>query len=351
MAGEVKELATRVCPCCNERSYRPKPLFDNVIECGSRCGMIYADTDKTQADYDAYYSQKGRYTDEWGGWNARRYVDQAERIENLGVPKSAIILDVGCGTGGLVWALYTSGFYNAYGIDPAAEESEDPDSRIDRGSWQDVTKGHDLLILSHVLEHVLDVKGLLHHLSKRTKHLYIEVPDARRYHVSETSPYQQFNEEHINHWDMCLLLQTLERSGFTVRACGESTCDPNSFPVIWVYAEAKQPPLADAIRLYCDKSAAMMASVEKQIAAIDSEVICWGIGALARRLEPLLVGKIYYSVDTRGCDPFCGKPVFRPNDDCNGDIPILVTTILHKDSVLKQIAKMGLKNPVITLGG
>lgn len=361
MASEVKDWSTRYCPCCDEKSYKPKPLFDNVISCNARCGMIYADTAKTQAEYDAYYSQPGRYTTEWSAWNYWRYVETADRFETLGIRPDAIILDVGCGAGGLVDVLYRMGFYNANGIDPAAPDSEDPDNRIRCGSLQDVTPGHDVVILSHVLEHVCDVKGLLSNLREQTKHLYVEVPDARRYHVDEVSPYQQFNEEHINHWDMGLLIQTLSNNGFSVRACGESTCDPNKFPVIWAYAEANQSQLSDAVALYCDKSAGIMATLEKQIAAIQCEVICWGIGALARRLEPLLVGKVAWAVDANPRDKFAGEQIVPPSEVgpfCEYQLndrpyplrPIFVTTILHRDSVLKQIAEMGLKNPVIKLG-
>lgn len=339
----ASQVSKRRCPCCNVKPPRTvRTIFEDVVRCCD-CGMVYANTAKTQADYDSYYSQPGRYTAEWSAWNYRRYVNQAERILRLGVNRDASVVDIGCGAGGLVTALLREGYTNVIGVDPAATPSTYFYSELPPGHY-------DLAILSHVLEHVLDVDALLERLARCAKSIYVEVPDARRYHLDEVSPYQQFNEEHINHFSMTHLLQLLSRHNFTVRACGESSCDPNKFPVVWAHAEFFTTESSGMVDLYCDKSASIMATLEKQISVIECPVICWGIGALARRLEPLLSGKVVGATDARSGGKFCDKPVLPASVEWPSSIPILVTTILHKDSVMKQIAELGLKNPVITLG-
>ncbi len=222
-----------------------------------------------------------------------------------------------------------------------------------RISLWDLSGIRDLAILSHVLEHICDVQGAVSHLAKVSKAVYVEVPDASRYRITETSPYQQFNEEHINHFDLARLTRLLVGHGFMPRAMGQSTCDPAEFPVCWVYATQGEPSLADAVRGYCDQSARLMADIEEKIKSIKGPVICWGIGALARRLEKRVRELCSMSVDDNSTpnDLFCGTQTQRPEVLRVMDVrwPILVTTILHRDSVLKQIAAMGLKNEVITL--
>lgn len=63
----------------------------------------------------------------------------------------------------------------------------------------------DVIILTHVLEHILNVKKLiikLYDLLNENGIIYIECPDKSKYHVNVHAPFQEFNTEHINYFSL-----------------------------------------------------------------------------------------------------------------------------------------------------
>ena len=77
----------------------------------------------------------------------------------------------------------------------------------------------DLVVLSHVLEHVADLGGAASALSRLVAPdgmVYVEVPDAAHYCDHLVAPFHDFNTEHINHFSLTLLDALLVRHGFTV---------------------------------------------------------------------------------------------------------------------------------------
>jgi SAM-dependent methyltransferase len=322
--------------------------------------MVFLNTHRTQAETDKMYAGT-KYTSDFEVWNSERYVEQAERITSLydnGVYDSGNVLDVGCATGGLMKELVKRHFL-VTGIDPSEECVAIADNPTIHGSLfnapLDRLNVFDIVVLSHVLEHVVDTHTALQICLKRCRAIYVEVPDASRYWRDEISPYQQFNPEHINHFDLSHLKMLFDRVGgcynLTMTASGQSTCDPHAFPTCWAFFE-KLPTLRDSIGKYADRCDSLWYSIEKQIRAIKGPVICWGIGALARRLEPLLADKTGLAVDRLTTDDmrWAGGKVYRPDVVSLTATPILVTTILHEASVLADIKRLGLKNEVITLG-
>ncbi len=332
-----------------------------VVSC-NKCGMVFADTAKKQSEYDLYYAEQSKYVKGFDSWNTERYLAAATRIADLSaqtLPIDAHILDIGCATGGLLEQLQFCGFTNLKGADPSKECVEIaskrlPDVKIKNRSLFELSGMYSFVILSHVLEHVRDVQGAMRKLTEIAQNVWVEVPDAARYWENEVSPFQQFNAEHISHFSLPHLRHLFERHGFELRACGEYECEPCRFPALWAYFGRKRT-MQDAIRAYCDKSESLMHGMEQTIRAIDGPVICWGIGALAKKLEPLLtmaVLPIDSNPSIHGGNRFCDHLLMSPSAiGPDNDRPILITTVLHKDSVLRQIKELGITNRVITLGG
>lgn len=82
----------------------------------------------------------------------------AIRLAGLPRGRSTSILEVGCGSGMLVYALSLAGLRNTIGIDPFAPEDRtfSTGASIRKLSLADVTGAFDLVMMHHSLEHVAD---------------------------------------------------------------------------------------------------------------------------------------------------------------------------------------------------
>lgn len=220
-----KLVASRVCPLCGNDSvevlfFQNLVLPENlplgtkqVIVCCDQCGFVYADIDSSQDRYDLFYAQFSKYADPhtyMGGGVAadiKRLQQTAIYLAHVLPDKSNRIIDIGCANGVLLGALQQLGYTQLYGVDPsdACIQNVIKQYGIDAyvGSLTRFPPNldqFDLVILSHVLEHVKDVQPALHQIRALLAdlgYLYIEVPDASRYVDFMFSPFQDFNLEHI----------------------------------------------------------------------------------------------------------------------------------------------------------
>lgn len=220
----------RHCPICNCENVKilhsqnflvpenyPLPKSYDVV-CCDQCGFVFADTIATQDVYDFFYTRWSKYEDSQtatgGGesvYDAMRLRETALQIDQLFSDKSISILDVGCGNGGLLDELKKLGYSNLSGLDPSSicvQNIRNKHIEAFEGSifnmniLQDRT--FDLVILSHVLEHICNLRIAKNNLSsivKKEGYLYIETPDASRYKDYFILPYYYFDTEHINHYD------------------------------------------------------------------------------------------------------------------------------------------------------
>jgi len=190
----------------------------DVVICGD-CGFAYADNLPDQSALDKYYSASYTSSEE-----ATRYHNSAKNIFRF-LKKGDRILDIGCGTGHLLNLVRANGYDNVYGLDPAdiachtAKEKYGLD--VIQGSlFDDLDLGmFDFIILSHVLEHIVDLPYFILQLNKylnKGGRVYIEVPDAHNFLLSvEPNPslgwkyekdlFAHFAPEHINFFSVISL--------------------------------------------------------------------------------------------------------------------------------------------------
>ena len=237
MSSGTKKVI-RLCPIClhdeaevlhHQKFATPDgyPLPDrfDVVAC-TACGMIYADTSATQADYSRYYAELSNYESPGGSgatpaWDLARLGAAAkamrQAVERAGLAvANARVCDIGCANGGLLQALHGEGFRHLTGVDPSAQcvantmaagfeavvgDLSNVEARLHAPAF-------DVVVLTAVLEHVMDAGGAVAALSRlcnSTGMVFLEVPDAAAYEHFLHAPFQDFNTEHINHFSRASL--------------------------------------------------------------------------------------------------------------------------------------------------
>ena len=147
------------------------------VVCCSRCGFVFCDTPSCQDDYDGFYEKyfySSAYLDRELPAEETRYVVQtSDNLMPYLTDKAAHVFDIGCGTGQLLKRLQASGYENLYGVDPSAScvdalnRCAGIQSRvgsISRMPYDGVRA--DYIILSHIIEHVVDLPGALGDIDK-----------------------------------------------------------------------------------------------------------------------------------------------------------------------------------------
>jgi SAM-dependent methyltransferase len=360
---------TRLCPLCGgscrQPIYRYTTTFagEQAIYACLRDTMVYASNDAA-ADYRdrSQYARLGATGSGVGGDHARLH-STAQIIESLNIPKQASILDIGAAQGGLLDCLRELGYTNIAGIDQSILCVEAIRKRGHTAySEGDIFGKFDLVILSHVLEHVDDVRGLLatvlNHLAP-TGGLYIEVPDVESYGAAG-DPFLDFNSEHVNHFSRYTLELALSQSGLAVtRPPWQATArkvllaNGHSYGVLW--ALAARPEAIQHTMGFVTFSEAKMASLNSHLVrklANEREVILWGAGEfLAHILQLPVFGTLAIAqvVDSYVEDRLAnGLLVMKPSEIFS-DCPIVISALVAAPAIKKQIEAMGLTNRIIEL--
>lgn len=363
----------------------PLPREYDVVACRA-CGFVFAATPADQADYDAYYTRFSKYEDAAvasgtgaGAWEAERFARTADTVLDFVPDPEARILDVGCAGGGFLAALQARGRRRLAGMDHAARCVEAVRARGLEGCVGGVVSPppeaaafagrFDAVTMLHVLEHVLDVNRALAHAASWLVDggaLYVEVPDAARYHEYDIVPFYFFDCEHINHFS-CRSLANLGRAhGLRTVGAGQKDFLASSttrYPAAWCVFRRETDPAAPAAPTYdgavrdsvrrhlrASVNAAGFAVLDR-LAREGRPVIVWGAGSYAQRLlENSALGKcnVRFFVDNdRGKQGgrLGNHPIEAPEAVRGHDDPILICAALFARDIERQTEAMGLSNP------
>ncbi len=393
--------AIRPCPICGNHSVEVLhhqrfvlaeehilPESYDVVWCG-QCGFAYADTSATQADYDRYYAEFSKYEDNQistggggSGWDAKRLGETARAIAQVLTDREMRIVDIGCANGGLLGELKKLGFKNLVGLDPSpacvAHTRNNHGVEAAIGSLDhfpsEIGK-FDLVILSHVLEHVLNLRPAVEKISQlleKDSSLYVEVPDASRYHDFLVAPFQDFNTEHINHFNLTSMRNLFIPRGFQVEQTGEkviASSPDNHYPAIFGFFRAAGVSASRSYEIDGDFRERLVSYIEasrKKIATISarlellsrggSSILVWGTGQLTMKLlaeNALPLERVSAFVDGNPINQgktLLGIPILAPDEIVDRESPILITTLLHQKEISSRIKEsLKLPNPLILL--
>lgn len=367
---------TRLCPICDSlnretlHSYQTTHAgVQHIFACV--CGMVYASIPYV-IDYahNGIYEAQGALGSGVSKFDKQRLCQLADQALLLSrKSKNAAVLDVGCAQGGLLDAFKEKGVNNVVGMDPsifcvlACQQKGHKAFCDDLLTLQDcntIGDKYDLVIMSHVLEHIPDVKKAIRNVKKLLKPdgvLYIEVPDALRYNGS-MMPFFDFNSEHINHFNPSILEKFLRDSGMDIITGNRKNITLNDGSVVSAYAVTAQRKVStwhmmQFIRSSQQSLAEANEYLEKELAD-SKQCIIWGAGEYLAHVLALPVFKEVEIVQIVDRNPgLQGKKVrnvvVEAPEKIKPDIPIVIAALVARDSIQLQAQCMELKNKVIPL--
>ena len=402
---------SRPCPLCDAsegevlhtQEYAAPPEIQtqrivDVVGCPA-CGLVFADVAIAQTDLDKVYEEHSKYADTTlfgrgptleareaaapmppeAPWDLARLEATADYLADQVADRGARILDAGCATGSLLGYLWRHGFTDLVGLDPSPLAVATA-TRIHPivgvvGSFvtppADLGQ-FDLVMLTHVLEHLGDVRTAAASLARLVRPgglAFLEVPDAARYAELMVAPFHDFNTEHINHFSVALLDRLATEHGFDAVDLGTKTvmCSArHSYPA--AYGLFRKRPssgspvaparnanscvadlgLVEETKRYVAASTALLARIDADLRVELRDmpsVAIWGAGQLTMKL---LCDTVLADVDLvaivdgspqKHALVMAGHVVQAPEVLGDRDVTIVIGSMHHAESIASAIAE------------
>ena len=368
----------RNCPICScedaQRLYRqvfktPKDFIlpDNyqVVACDG-CGFVYADVKASQKVYNNYYREISKYeaVSATTNWDKGKLPPLEKYLD-----KDSLILDIGCANGELLEKLKEKGFRKLAGIDLSSgclENVENKGFRSYCGNFINIhlSLNFDGVILSHVFEHIYDLREAVRSLRRLVVDngiAYVEVPDASRYADYHIAPYHYFDFEHINHFDEYSLIRIMAIGDFEPLEIikKESFVGDHKYPAVGVvFRKRESSHLAYKVRDYIAKSKnhdIRSWPDFRRLSRTKEPVVVWGVGAytmalLSRKLLKKCNIRFFIDRDkNKDGWELKGLPVYsNPKRLKEFKGPIIVSSAIYEEEIVNQIIDLGLENEIIT---
>ncbi|MCR3757807.1 class I SAM-dependent methyltransferase [Clostridium felsineum] len=197
-----------------------------------KCGLIMINPRMTQESYNTFYDTEYRKlyvgkespTEEFFNEQFKRGLSIYEYLKNNGVKDIEKVLEIGTGAGGILKAFKDNGC-QVLGVDLGKEYIEFGKTKgiklinCEAGELlKDYEGEFDLIILSHVMEHFLDINrelNIIKKLLKKNGVLYIELPGVFNMHYSYDCDFlKSLQNAHTYYFTLGTLKQVMELNGF-----------------------------------------------------------------------------------------------------------------------------------------
>lgn len=215
---------------------KPWPRVSDLLVCGG-CGLLhkkttpewFRDVAVIYEDYEAYHQGQGAEQSvrqvEGRGLSPRSALLVQFMKDELELPSSGRLLDVGCGNGALLRS-FAAEFprWELVGVDRsksgAATVRAIPGvERFVTGGPADAPGRYDMITLVHVLEHVPDPIGFLSEVAAKLTPQGAVLIDAPSF---ATNPFDLAVVDHVTHFSLTTLRELTRRAGYELRAYSSS---------------------------------------------------------------------------------------------------------------------------------
>jgi SAM-dependent methyltransferase len=234
------------CPLCANSELQKLAEQDRyglsmTVKICINCGLILTSPRMTQQSYNKFYNAEYRPLYE-GEDNATHRSFQLQYNRGAGIvgyiqrflpkpPEETLVLEVGCGSGGVLAAFRQQG-YRVKGIDLGEEhlkygvKQHNLDLTVGTLADLELSIAPDLVVYSHVFEHILDLATeleLANQVLSDEGCLFIEVPGVKFIQFSYGSDFLRLLQNaHTFHFSLQSLTNVLLRNGFAKVAGNES---------------------------------------------------------------------------------------------------------------------------------
>lgn len=348
-------------PCHNK-----KHKYD-IVAC-EKCGFIYADNIPNQKNYDVMYRESSKYVYNKqipaGLINIHQkifYIVEEYYKKNYHKDRDISIIDIGCSTGHLLSIFRENGYRDISGIEPSksccAAAKKLYGINVFNGTLSEyrASKKYDLVILSGVLEHMVELDKVINDVKLILSNkgmLLIVVPDVDKFSKNPREPFSEFSLEHINYFNRASLNSLLGKyflSNVAAKDINAKFYNTGALTALYAKTNDRNTINKDEggirnIKNYIFASAKKMAVIEKKIIPLvesKSKIVIWGVGSLVARLlasTNLMKLNIKAFVDSN--ESMQGKringiEIYSPDviKSIGSDCDILIGTSVYKDEI------------------
>ena len=385
---------SRTCFICGNSD--ENHLFDDhwqVAGCGGikvgirickDCGMVLQDPIVPDSIMSNWYSQIGNYTNPSrnGKPSVQKVAAVDHQIKHLQkyVSNTGSAFQVGCSDGYTLSRFKDEGWQVA-GVDPSPAAAEvanalygiEPTVGFFESYTPKINEKYDLIILTHVLEHLYDpILSLQKCMELLTPegHLLIEVPALIH---PENWSISFFTFEHVNYFSPISMENTLRKSGFSIMGDWNLLLERSDYPVMTCIAKADRAiKVTNTISDYNEAKNSceyFLKNVNKMWMDIDdhlskklkkvTHIIIWAAGIHTSQLlsntniEKNTVIDYLVDIDSQKSNLQLGEYAIRDPDTIDFNDPtlgIIISSFEAEDEIYKTItSKANLKANVIRL--
>ncbi|HEA31077.1 MAG TPA: class I SAM-dependent methyltransferase [Leeuwenhoekiella sp.] len=232
---EFEEIACPICSSAKNEVIGEKDrygLFFKTNIC-TACGFVYTSPRMTQGAYNQFYNIEyrqlyvGKETATQAFFDGQKqkgkYIYHFLKKNKLIGDNPLFVFEVGCGAGGILDFFRKKG-HKVKGIDLGKEYVEygknthNLDLETATLAEMNLAEKPDIIIYSHVLEHILDINEELETIkacSKESTLTYIEVPGIKEVHKNyEANILTYFQNAHTFHFTLETLTNLFTKNGF-----------------------------------------------------------------------------------------------------------------------------------------
>lgn len=383
-------MRCRICGCEQNSTickFAPnmKVLGSGYPDCASylvscdNCGNVFADVPITQDIVTQYYQSESAvalsYYEVYGEKHADEYFSCI--LDNIKqyISYDSNILDVASGVGDFSVFMKKSGYKRITALDCSGRciahlqergiEALQSDTLT---PFADRLKTFDLAVFIHSLEHYLDYDKAIMTVMEMLKDdgfIYIEVPDTENYCNESDAPYTMFTYEHLVHFSLAAFSNIARAFGLKLVTKGRFY-KADSYHVIYCVFQkggtrskvVKDDSARKAIMAYNQLSAERLKILIAPFEKSQEPLILWGIGASTASMLDGHFDKcnVHGLVDRNQARQglsfeLSGRQmkVMSPEMIDEERATIVVLPFWYKDSIIRQIKEMGLKNKVVAL--